>query len=356
MNLKRFVARGICLLLCLMLVAAITPAKTYSEPPSPRAELPLAYDSKTNQVLMFGGVFGDMNQKLRFNNQTWIYDVAENTWTQVKPLVSPGPRDNVMLAYDSTSDVFVLFGGTSGNTPETFGLQDTWIFDMKTLTWTQKENGPPNHGGGSMVYDSKADRMLLFGGFDYEKNEATNDLWSYDYNTDTWTELTPAISPVGRNYPSMAYDSKADKVILYGGWGTVEPTKDLWVYDYNTNTWTQRELTGGPSSWVFQNISYDSISDRILLYGGYSGAPPAPFWDYSAISSETWAYDVSSNSWTQLTPAGNPGPIMNAGQVYLPSIDRLFLFGGRRANGNCTNKSWLYDYSANTWTQMTLEP
>ena len=49
-----------------------------------------------------------------------------------------------------------------------------------------------------MVYDSRADRVLLFGGAELSANAGLNDLWAYDYETNTWTERHPAVSPPPR--------------------------------------------------------------------------------------------------------------------------------------------------------------
>ena len=330
-----------------------TPAQGDQLSPSPRAEVSIAYNTKTNQVILFGGSTGNTQKTSSYNNETWIYDVAANTWTQMKPPSAPSPRGSAGLDYDAESDRIILFAGL---TPDNFEMNDTWSFDMNNNSWTQmKPGGPVNHVGCSLVYDSKADRMILFGGFNFKDNLATNDAWAYDYNTDTWTEMKPAASPPGRNWQAMAYDPKADRVIMWGGWGTTNADNDtsLWVYDYNTDTWEERKPSGGPSSRAFHSLSYDPKADRTILYGGYTGGIPTESMDYTINSSETWAYDYNLNTWTLLNPTENPGPLMRVGQVYLSSTDRLLLFGGRSDVDICSDKTWLYDYNANTWTEVT---
>jgi hypothetical protein len=103
-------------------------------------------------------------------------------------------------------------------------------------------------------------------------------------------------------------------------------------------------------------MSYDSKADRTILFGGFTGGVPDSGWDSKPNNSDTWAYDYNLNTWTLLNPATNPGPTMLAGQVYLPSTDRVFLFGGRLDLNNCSDKTWLYDYTANTWTEVTPKP
>jgi N-acetylneuraminic acid mutarotase len=325
--------------------------------PSPRSEISLAYDSKTNQVLFFGGVKVDpcWNDCPPMLGDTWLYDVASNVWMEFKPSTAPEPRDNTAMAYDAESDRIILFGGFIA--ADNYAPRETWVFDMNTKTWAQmKSQGPANHFGHSMIYDTKADRMIVFGGFNFNDNVATNDIWAYNYNNDTWTEMKPAVSPPGRNFQSMAYDSKADRVIMWGGWGTTNADNDtsLWVFDYNTDNWEERKPTGGPSSRAFHNMTYDPKADRTILYGGYTGGMPETAFDFSTNNeSETWAYNYNQNTWTLLNPSENPGKLTSTGQVYLPSIDRTLLFGGRFDFGKFNDKTWLYDYASDTWTKAS---
>ncbi|NIV12839.1 MAG: hypothetical protein GWN62_16630, partial [Aliifodinibius sp.] len=43
----------------------------------------------------------------------------------------------------------------------------------------------------AMAYDSNADKIVLFGGSDVNGDEI-NDTWIYDPQTNTWTEMTPS--------------------------------------------------------------------------------------------------------------------------------------------------------------------
>ena len=89
-----------------------------------------------------------------------------------------------------------------------------------------------------MVYNPKIDRTILYGG-----TRGSTETWAYDYNTNTWTKLEPATNPGGLEEHSLVYSSTADRVILFGGTGdflnsTVKPSGETWLYDFNTNTWT----------------------------------------------------------------------------------------------------------------------
>jgi len=299
---------------------------------------------------LFGGsdAFPCWNDCPPMNGETWIYDVTTNSWTQVKTPSAPSGRANAAMAYDAESDRIILYAGVISG--DNFAPVDTWAFDMNTKTWTQmKAPGPANHFGHSLVYDSKADRMILWGGWNMEDNAGLDETWAYDYNTDTWTKMNPTVKPPGVNFQGMVYDSKADRVIMWGG----GINTSVWIYDYNTDNWEERKPSGGPSSRYLHNMSYDSKADRTILYGGYTGSVESLSELDTLTSAETWAYDYNLNTWTLLTPAANPGPLSEFGLVYLPSTDRLLQFGGQVNTNTFSNKTWLYDYTTNNWTEVT---
>jgi N-acetylneuraminic acid mutarotase len=106
-----------------------------------------------------------------------------------------------------------MYSVANGPDFSTWGLADTWAYDYNTNTWKEMAKGPPKHLGARLAYDSESGRIILFGGSDIATWRYINDTWSYDFNTDTWTEMKPATSPPGRNYQAMIYDAKSDRVL-----------------------------------------------------------------------------------------------------------------------------------------------
>jgi hypothetical protein len=93
-----------------------------------------------------------------------------------------------------------------------------------------------------------------------------------DLNTNTWTELTPSISPSERCEPAFAVyrdSSGAEKLFLFGGYDGSQWLSDMWSYDFSTNEWMEIAPTGDPVSGVVQAIAlFDPSGQRILLVGG----------------------------------------------------------------------------------------
>src|SRR5437867_10177220 len=140
----------------------------------------------------------------------------------------------------------------------------------------------------------------------------------------------------------MAYDSQSDRIILFGGWTGTQQSNDTWAYDFKTNTWTDLAPVVGPRVRAYHAMAYDSQSDRVILFGGYGA------------SNDTWAYDFNANTWTDMAPATSPPGRDSPAMAYDSSADRAILFGG--AGGILFNDTWTYDLGTNTWTNMSAAP
>ena len=242
----------------------------------------MAYDSRSDRILLFGGHTG--GSLFTVVNDTWAYDYNTNAWTNLNPPVSPSPRAEHAMAYDSRSDRIILFGGGTADYP--YFSDETWSYDVDTNTWTNLSSfaAPAARIYHAIAFDVLSDRVVLFGGFSTELR-ATNDTWAYEYNTNTWTNLSPTVSPYPRTDHAMAYDSRADRIILFGGGIDVRQVdNETWAYDPNANIWVEIHPATAPPPRSGHSMAYDAGSDRIIMFGGsvYGTADPAETWSYHA--------------------------------------------------------------------------
>jgi hypothetical protein len=335
-------------------ILIIGSAAAESTIPSPRGYVSIAYDAESQQVVLYGGQIGPWGLRTSVNGETWAYDVTANVWAQMFPKLRPNDKAAAQLGYDVESDRVIMYGG--GICLWGLATEETWAYDYNTNTWEKMAYGPKDHLGARLAYDSKSDRMILFGGIDVRDWFLQDDTWAYDYNSDTWTEMKAAVSPPGRNYQAMTYDSKADRVLTWGGMYIDESPlpESMWAYDYNSNTWEEL-LTGKkpyPKSRDYAAMAYDVGSDRTILFGGV----PIPIDDPDGETG-TWAYDYKTNTWTEMNPAIEPPSVSRHAMVYSVATDRVILFGGELNDDGVlftyTNEIWAYDYDSNTWTNLT---
>ena len=300
--------------------------------PSGRYSTAMAYDSGSDRVILFGGYDGSHNY------DTWAYDFNTNTWTNMNPATSPSPRRGHAMAYDSESDRVILFGGYNG----VVALQETWAYDFNTNTWTNMNPGtkPGARYLHAMAYDSESDRVILFGG--YVGSSYKNDTWVYDFNTNTWTDVNPSIHPGQRDYHAMAYDSESDRVILFGGYDGTNYLSDTWAYDFNTNTWTNMNPGYYPQLRYGHAMTYDSQSDRIILFGG---------WYTGSYLSDIWAYNFNINLWTNMKPNVEPAGRYQHAMAYDSESKVVIMAEGSTAGGR-SNEVWAYNYSSTLWVYL----
>ncbi len=180
----------------------ITKTWTYSSsssspPPRMQIEEVMVYDSYHKKFVIFGGqdhggrpVFGD----------TWEYDLPTNTWTETTPSVSPSPRFEHAMVYDSKNKVVILQGGTNA--------QDTWAYDVSSKKWTSIATDGPDVRLHGMSYDSNNDLIILWGGANQASgnNIQGDSLYSFRYvpsgNQNDSTPPSTVATPTGGTYTS----------------------------------------------------------------------------------------------------------------------------------------------------------
>lgn len=321
--------------------------------PPERNISPLAYDSESDRIIMFGGLKTESITDDHYDD-TWVYDYDTNSWNEMNPSVSPPKRGASSLAYDEESDRIILFGGFyTGAASTSVMWNDTWAYDYNSNTWTNRttESKPTGRALAPMVYDSESDVIVSFGG-GADGFELNSETWVYDYNTNNWTNMNPVNSPSAR-VSVMAYDSESDRVILFGGGvqeGGVHMTinTETWAYDYNMNSWTIMNPVAHPES--MGDMVYDEESDKIVMFGGSMD------WFSENLIEETWIYDYNTNTWEQMSPSTFPEGRHFLSMAYDSESDRTILFNGgwwtSQETWHAIRDCWAYDYNSNVWEMM----
>src|SRR5256885_2359071 len=195
-------------------------------------------------------------------------DFQNNTWSNPTPDPRPALRSRHGMAYDAESDRTILFGGLGATY-----LGDTWAYDTQANQWTQQDPSPAPGARRSMgmAYDSREDRVLLFGGVDLFTQNYFNDTWSYDFNANTWTNLSPPAGPSARFGHGFVYDAASDRSILYGGaLATGGFSNETWAYDFTNNSWSRLDTSDRPQPLFHPGMAYDGQSGETVLFGGVS--------------------------------------------------------------------------------------
>jgi N-acetylneuraminic acid mutarotase len=268
----------------------------------------------------------------------------------------PSKRSEVLAVADEASNQIVLFGGNDGpiinQRPSAAYLDDTWLFEPG-LGWKEVSgDGPSARSRYAASYDPEGRRMLLFGGRWREAGTTGNytlynDLWAFDFVSESWTRLDDGTGPSGRYYPVSAWQDGT--LYLYGGAINanalaINASSELWTWSADDG-WEEQPTSGTPpSSRVFYGSAHDASRGRLILFAGQRG-------DFqSQAYNDLFALDLAAGAWTELDGGGNSAPFtrMHPALQYDTSRDRVMMFGGHTDIGD-DNDYWVFPGDGDRW-------
>ena len=294
--------------------------------PSPRVDGTIAYDAASRRIYLFGGLDNSAR------NDLWFYSLAQRRWEEVRAQgAKPAARFGHTLLYDAARRRLLLFGGQASGF-----FSDVWAFGLDNGAWQQlaaNEAGPSDRYGHSAILDEARGRMVISHGF--TDAGRFDDTWAFDLASNRWSNITPSgARPLKRCLHHAVYDPANSQMLLYGGCASGFgpcPLGDLWSFDLNTNRWTERTPSTRPPARQHFGISFDRIRSQLFLYGGNGGG----------TLNDTWTWDAATNTWRQPAVEGAP-PVGRSRHESTYAADRgtTFFFGGSTSAGN-SNELWM---------------
>jgi N-acetylneuraminic acid mutarotase len=152
-----------------------------------------------------------------------------------------------------------------------------------------------------------------------------------------WVELSPTNSPPARSYLAMTYDPVSGKILMFGGYDGTKYLNDTWEFD--GATWTQVTTKTPPPPRTAAEMAYDSVSQKVVLYGGFNG---------NNYLGDTWLWDGAVSQWTQATPAHQP-PAVTGPMLFPDPNGRVDYFGG--FDGQFYQLT-MWQWNGADWTQL----
>jgi hypothetical protein len=150
-----------------------------STSPSGRDSAAFVYDPATSQMILFGGFRGTGFAP----GDTWSWNGT--TWTQLSPAHSPGIDVFArQAAYDTASNQLLVFGGDAGH--NTF-LNTIWTWTGTDWTQLSPATSPPPRAYGAMTFDSATGQVVLFSGSENALTSFPTTTWAW--NGSTWSQI-----------------------------------------------------------------------------------------------------------------------------------------------------------------------
>ena len=174
--------------------------------PGPRYQYGACFDALRSRVVLFGGNSSQLAGTP--NSQTWEYDGT--TWTLIATTGNPGPRSRPAMCYHPGLGKAVLFGGS-----DSAGLTDqTWLYDGAAATWTQVTiagSKPAVRTGAAMVHDPVRNLCVLHGG--QNGGGPLADTWTFDGAK--WTPQP--LNPETIRDHALAFFPALKQTVKFGG-------------------------------------------------------------------------------------------------------------------------------------------
>eukprot|EP00049_Salpingoeca_infusionum_P011717 m.204765 g.204765 ORF g.204765 m.204765 type:complete len:1187 (-) comp15011_c0_seq7:1474-5034(-) len=297
--------------------------KEMSQVPPARVEGSLTLVSPPNNLLnpcllLFGGrtdVIGISNKL----NDTWLYDVNDQTWTEVYG-ESPTARYGHVAVNMNTSQVFMTGGCDTGRTlPCVFeerAATSSWRFVLDGNTcadgghWEFVGNLhpmplPPIRRLSATPYAMLPDSNTLFVFGAASQNQAFTEV---DLTGLGSTQLPPVADPSMRVVPTRRVQllstlispaprsghtltAVGNDLVLFGGEAGVSFPRDLWVYVTSGRNWINPDTRSVPVSTLI-GVAQDTYQDMSYFLGGCTLD--------GFIRPDFWMYNTTSNAWRTL--------------------------------------------------------
>jgi len=312
--------------------------------PTPRHSAKMAFDASRGKTILYSGNTGSgLPTAGTWVDEVYEYDGVAGTWTKITASNINGYQyyyGYSSMAYDAGRSKIVLYYHQTYVWEYNPGTGTTGSWTDATPTPTKVDTSYPPQNQAGMVYDAGRQVLAVFGGRSYSRG-----LWELNGNGWTWTNRSaPANGPIQRQYPSMAFDSMRGKLMVFGGRSSVDSLfkQDIWEWSGTDATLTNR-TTGGtkPDARYQAGMCYDSKRDRLWLFGGTG----------TATYDDLWYWTPSTREWTLVTVSGmRPTARYGTWMFYNAALDKMYLFG---QNGG-GYQNWEYDPALNTWKDRTV--
>jgi hypothetical protein len=195
---------------------------------------------------------------------------------------------------------------------------------------------------GGATYDTTRDRLVLWGG---SLDHPGNEIYALDTKALKMVRLNNSDANLGggeatvagnrpnrrRTFNNLAYIPGADKIFAFGGTGGFGQSRETWLWEPDTDTWTLTRATGTAPSVSWGAAAYNPSDGKV----------------YYVDSSCLRRYNPANNVWEQ------PGTCQglksyHPSVVIDPNMQRLYVMGDF--------DYWYYDISANGSFKRTEIP
>eukprot|EP00112_Aurelia_sp_Birch-Aquarium-sp1_P010575 Seg2253.7 transcript_id=Seg2253.7/GoldUCD/mRNA.D3Y31 product="Cytochrome b561 DM13 and DOMON domain-containing protein" protein_id=Seg2253.7/GoldUCD/D3Y31 len=279
---------------------------------------------------------------------------------------SPKARMDSVIGFDSSRNRVIVFGGRSS--AEVFA--DTWILDISTRQWIKANDTlvnsltipGPRYGA---TFGTHKDRLIVAFGKGATKSAVSNEVYSFDYNSTTWSLVaTNNANPSKRHF--AAGGVTGDNLFATHGYDESSLKSDLYKLDLKSSRWEKLHDEVNQYSPVLPHARYlhgGAVlpGNKMLIFGGCLSAGkssgPCP-------SSDTWFFKADTKKWQYLESCSSAR--VSSAVAVLPNSTSnsavAVLFGGKLAGKQIitirteakADEVFIFDTVDDKWKRRTV--
>jgi N-acetylneuraminic acid mutarotase len=225
-----------------------------------------------------------------------------------------------------------------------YGKTDFWEYNTVLETFTRKSVFPAviNAYPAAFTINQRGYVIFSSGQYHYPGADTITQLWEYDPARDRWTRKAdfPGTSRNSAVAFSIGNEGYFGTGLYNDTYGSLHYLKDFWAYDPSSDSWTQKKDFPG--------------SERGLAFGfsigtsGYLGTGGTGWGD-----KKIYRYDTGNNTWTYVGEYPGEGYIRINGFVI---NNKCYLGLGGNSSGGSYADFWEFDPNGNSWKKMRSCP
>lgn len=243
--------------------------------------------------------------------------------------VSEGPGPRVGHASLLVGNAFIVFGGDT-KIDENDSLDDTlYLLNTSSRQWSRAiPPGSRPSGRYGHTLNILGSKLYVFGG--QVEGFFFNDLIAFDLNqlqnpANKWEVLIPnsheggpppgQIPPARTNHTIVSFN---DKLFLFGGTNGVQWFNDVWSYDYIANSWTEIDCVGFIPA-PREGHASALVNDVMYVFGGRT--------DEGVDLGDLSAFRISTRRWYSFQNMG-PAPSPRSGHSMTAFGKQIIVMAG----------------------------
>lgn len=153
--------------------------------------------------------------------------------------------------------------------------------------------------------------------------------------------------PPARRDAALVYDASRSRLLLFGGRQGANALNDTWAFDLETNTWTEIVLPGAPRPPARYSMvaGLDATRNQLVITTGE--ARPGAFFN------DVWTLNLQTDTWAQQQPTGALPAVRYGAAGGIPEYSNTLILTHGFTDQGRFDDTWILDLETLSWRNVT---